>query len=303
MLLLAFRRRVLALLGAVVVLGVAAGCGGSSSSGSGSDAATVAAAPPGGQVANGPVQTKGDDLGTSTPEMANRHPTHAIVPVLMYHVIAPAPAGAKYAGLWVAPDALQEQVAALGTAGYTGVTLDQVLDAWAGHGTLPEHPVVLSFDDGYLSQGVAAGDILRRAGWPGVLNLAWHNLGTPGGLTAGRVKTMIGDRWEIDAHSLTHPDLTTLDAASLKREVAGSRAKIRDTFGVAADAFCYPAGKYDPAVEAAVRAAGYRAATTEVPGAARPGGDHYALPRIRVDAGVSAASVLSSVRAAVGSGA
>jgi peptidoglycan/xylan/chitin deacetylase (PgdA/CDA1 family) len=299
-LLLVFRRRVLALLGAVVVLGVAAGCGGSSD---GSGAATVATAPPGGgQIANGPVHTK-DDLGTSTPEMANRHPTRAVVPVLMYHVIAPAPAGAKYAGLWVAPAALQEQVAALGTAGYTGVTLDQVLDAWSGHGTLPEHPVVLSFDDGYLSQGVAAGDILRRAGWPGVLNLAWHNLGTPGGLTAGRVKTMIGDHWEIDAHSLTHPDLTTLDAASLKREVAGSRAKIRDTFGVAADAFCYPAGKYDPAVEAAVRAAGYRAATTEVPGAARPGGDHYALPRIRVDAGVSAASVLSSVRAAVGSGA
>jgi peptidoglycan/xylan/chitin deacetylase (PgdA/CDA1 family) len=300
-LLLVFRRA-LVLLGAVAVLGVAAGCGGSSGSGSG--AATVATAPPGGgQVANGPVQTTDTGPGTSTAGPANAHPTRAVVPVLMYHVIAPAPAGAKYAGLWVAPDALQEQVTALSEAGYAGVTLDQVLDAWAGHGTLPEHPVVLSFDDGYLSQGVAAGDILRRAGWPGVLNLAWHNLGTPGGLTAGRVKTMIGDRWEIDAHSLTHPDLTTLDAASLKREVAGSRAKIRQTFGVAADAFCYPAGKYDPAVEAAVRAAGYRAATTEVPGAARPSGDHYALPRIRVDAGVSAASVLSSVRAAVGSGA
>jgi peptidoglycan/xylan/chitin deacetylase (PgdA/CDA1 family) len=287
----------------VVVGGLVAGCGGSSS---GAGTTSTPASGAAGQVANGPVRKTtggGGAPAAAAAGPANAHPTHAVVPVLMYHVIAPAPAGAKYAGLWVAPTALQEQVTALHGAGYAGVTLDQVLDAWAGHGRLPAHPVVLSFDDGYLSQGVAAGDILRAAGWPGVLNLAWHNLGTPGGLTAGRVKTMIGDGWEIDAHSLTHPDLTTLDAASLQREVAGSRAKIHDTFGVAADAFCYPAGKYDPAVEAAVRAAGYRAATTENPGAAKPGEDHYALPRIRVDAGVSAATVLSSVRAAVGSGA
>jgi peptidoglycan/xylan/chitin deacetylase (PgdA/CDA1 family) len=221
----------------------------------------------------------------------------------MYHVIAPAPAGAKYAGLWVAPAALRAQVAALATAGYTGVTLDRVLDAWEGRDALPPHPVVLSFDDGYLSQGTAAGAVLRAAGWPGVLNLAWHNLGAPGGLTAGRVRTMIADGWEIDAHSLTHPDLTTLDPAGVRREIAGSRAAIRRAFGVAADAFCYPAGRFDPAVEAAVRAAGYRAATTERPGAARPRDDHYALPRIRVSAGEPSAAVVSSVRAAVGSGA
>jgi hypothetical protein len=52
-----------------------------------------------------------------------------------------------------------------------------------------------------------------------------------------------------------------------------------------------------------VRAAGYRAATTELPGAARPGGDRYALPRIRVTAGDSAATVVRGVRAAVGSAA
>jgi peptidoglycan/xylan/chitin deacetylase (PgdA/CDA1 family) len=273
-----------------MVMVVAAGGCGSSSSPAG-PASTGAAHAPALQAANGPAH-KTQRLGHS----------RAPVPILMYHVIAPAPPGAKYAGLWVSPAALRAQVAALARAGFHAVTLDAVLDGWAGKDTLPPHPVVLSFDDGYLSQGQEAGAILRAVGWPGVLNLALHNLDTPGGLTTSRVKAMIADGWEIDAHSLTHPDLTTLDAAPLRREIAGSRAAIHERFGVDVNAFCYPAGRYDATVEAAVRAAGYRAATSELPGAAAPSNDRYALPRIRVDRGDATAAVVAKVRAALGSG-
>lgn len=287
-------RRALPLL--LVMVAVAGGCGSSSSPPrSGTD--TTASAH---QAFNGPAPTGGN--GVAGPELQRLGHTRGPVPILMYHVIAPAPAGAKYAGLWVAPAALRAQVAALAKAGYNAVTLDAVLDGWAGKDTLPPHPIVLSFDDGYLSQGQDAGAILAARGWPGVLNLALHNLDTPGGLSASRVKAMIAAGWEIDAHSLTHPDLTTLDAAALRREVAGSRAAIHKRFGVPVNAFCYPAGRYDTTVEAAVAAAGYRAATTERPGAARPSDDSYALPRIRVDRGDSTAAVVAKVHAALGSG-
>jgi peptidoglycan/xylan/chitin deacetylase (PgdA/CDA1 family) len=279
----------------MVMVVVVCGCGSSSPSRPATD--TTASAR---QAFNGPAPTGGN--GVSEPELQHLGHSRAPVPVLMYHVIAPAPPGATYAGLWVSPTALRAQVAALAKAGFTAVTLDAVLDGWDGKDTLPPHPIVLSFDDGYLSQGQEAGTILHAYGWPGVLNLALHNLDTPGGLTTSRVKTMIGDGWEVDAHSLTHPDLTTLDAAALRREVAGSRTAIRKRFGVPANAFCYPAGRYDATVETAVQAAGYRAATTELPGAARPGGDPYALPRIRVDRGDSTAAVVAKVRAALGSG-
>jgi peptidoglycan/xylan/chitin deacetylase (PgdA/CDA1 family) len=274
----------------VAVAGVAGGCGGGSSP-HGRAATDGAGTAPARQAANGPVG-KRERLGHS----------RAPVPVLMYHVIAPAPPGAKYAGLWVAPAALRAQVAALAKAGFHAVTLDAVLDGWAGKDTLPPHPVVLSFDDGYLSQGQEAGAILRAQGWPGVLNLALHNLDTPGGLSTSRVRAMVADGWEVDAHSLTHPDLTTLDATALRREVAGSRAAIHERFGVPVNAFCYPAGRYDATVEAAVRAAGYRAATSELPGAARPSDDRFALPRVRVDRGDSTAAVVAKVHAALGSG-
>ncbi len=287
-------RRALSSLLLVMVV-VACGCGSSSSPRRSATRTTPAAR----QAFNGPATV---GTGVSEPELRHRGHSRGPVPILMYHVIAPAPAGAKYAGLWVSPAALRAQVTALAKAGFDAVTLDAVLDGWAGKDTLPAHPIVLSFDDGYLSQGQAAGAILHEQGWPGVLNLALHNLDTPGGLSTSRVKTMIAGGWEVDAHSLTHPDLTTLDAAALRREVAGSRAAIRKRFGVPVNAFCYPAGRYDATVEAAVAAAGYHAATTELPGAARPVGDRYALPRIRVDRGDSTAAVVAKVHAAVGSG-
>jgi len=63
-----------------------------------------------------------------------------------------------------------------------------------------------------------------------------------------------------------HLDLTTLDAARVKEEVAGSRQILRREYGVPVADFCYPAGRFDDTVTAAVKAAGYAGATTEIPG-------------------------------------
>jgi peptidoglycan/xylan/chitin deacetylase (PgdA/CDA1 family) len=274
-------RRVLASLLAVTAL---AGCGSSG----GHVATTAPASGPAEQAVNGP------------PPVVHVPPSHAAVPVLMYHVVKAPPPGVHLPGLWVSGDAFRAQVAALAAAGFQGVTLDRVLDAWRGRATLPPHPIVFSFDDGYLSQGTTAADALRARHWPGVLNLVLHALDEPGGLSTGRIRAMIAAGWEVDAHTIDHLDLTTLDAAALRHQVAGSRVAIRHRFGVPVDAFCYPAGKFDAAVEAAVRAAGFRAATTELPGAAKPGDDRFALPRIRVDGSDSTATVLAYVRAALG---
>jgi peptidoglycan/xylan/chitin deacetylase (PgdA/CDA1 family) len=77
---------------------------------------------------------------------------------------------------------------------------------------------------------------------------------------------MIDAGWELAAHTIHHLDLTTLDAAQLQEEVAGSGQILRREYGVPVANFCYPAGRYDEAVIAAVEAAGYTGATTEIPG-------------------------------------
>jgi peptidoglycan/xylan/chitin deacetylase (PgdA/CDA1 family) len=142
-----------------------------------------------------------------------------------------------------------------------------VWDAWHHGGLLPSKPVVLSFDDGYSGQYVDAMPVLRSLRWPAVLNLKLGNLRD---LKVPRVKEMIANGWEVDSHTINHPSLTAVDDTQLHYELTASKARLKRDFGVSANFFCYPAGAYDQRVIAAVKRAGYLAATTTDEGFARP---------------------------------
>lgn len=230
--------------------------------------ATGAAGPGTQPVATGP-QITGDEA------------RRARIPILMYHVIATPPPGQPMSELWVPKKRFRSQVEALRRAGYEAVTMDQATDAWRDGAPLPEKPIVLTFDDGYLSQSTAAGPILEKLGWPGVLYLTTRNIGPT--IKEGSVRKLMKAGWELGAHTVTHPDLTTLDAAGLQREIDDGRIELQARFGAPVDAFCYPTGANDERVRAAVKAAGFRTATTVVGGIAGGDDDPYALPRVRVN--------------------
>ena len=200
----------------------------------------------------------------------------------MYHLVSDPPPRAPFPELYVRRSDFRGQVHWLASHRYTAVTLKTVWNAWHGHGRLPAHPVVFTFDDGYRSIATRARPILQAQRWPGVLNLKVGNISDRWGFGAGRIRGLIRAGWEIDSHTLTHPDLTTLDAAALRREVAGSRAVIHRRFHVPVDFFCYPSGRYDDRVVAAVEDAGYLGATTTNYGLARPD-DPFRLARVRVN--------------------
>jgi peptidoglycan/xylan/chitin deacetylase (PgdA/CDA1 family) len=278
--------RRLALLACAALL--IAACGGASSPHQGPASTRAAAPSPALDPAIAPAHE---------PRRVPTGPRDAPVAILMYHVIATPPAGTPYPELWVAPDRFVRTMRALARAGYHATTLGAVWRAWHGHGTMPRHPIVVSFDDGYQSQSTVARRELDRLGWPGVLNLEVDNVRLKGGIAHSQVAAMLRDGWELDAHTLTHPDLTTVDPARLHREVAGSRQWLRRAFGVPVAFFCYPAGRYDARTEAAVRAAGYDGATTTQPGVASPHSDPYALPRQRVTPQMTPADVVALARA------
>jgi peptidoglycan/xylan/chitin deacetylase (PgdA/CDA1 family) len=220
----------------------------------------------------------------------------AAIPILMYHVVSAAPPGATYPQLWVARRRFADEMRALRRAGYHAITLATAVRAWLHGGPLPRRPIVLQFDDGYRADFTHARPVLARLGWPGVLNLVLRNLG-PGGITVPQVRALIADGWEVDSHTMTHPDLTTLPSGDLRYELVASRAEIRLRFGQPARFFCYPSGRYDARVVAAVAAAGYRAATTEDEGLG-VGSERFTLKRMRVSSFDTPATVLARLRAA-----
>jgi len=225
------------------------------------------------------------------------------VPILMYHVIAPAPAGAPYPGLYVEPAEFAEQMQALKDAGWHAVTLDQVLAYWSTGASLgPGKPIVISFDNGYNSQYTQALPVLRRMGWVGDENIQLTGLPpSQGGLGPAQIRGLLAAGWELDTQGISHADLITLDAEELHYQVAVARQTLQQRYHVPVNWFCYPSGDYDATVVAAVKAAGFVGSTTVVPGWAHPGDDRYRLHRLRVLGGTSGQQLLELLAGTHGS--
>ncbi|MDR3685471.1 MAG: polysaccharide deacetylase family protein [Coriobacteriia bacterium] len=209
------------------------------------------------------------------------------VPILMYHIIGIAPAGAPNPDLYVRQGDFIAQLRYLATNGYHAVTLQQVYDFWHNGGTLPDKPVVLSFDDGDTPDFTVVAPLLNELQWPGVLNLivGRHKLRFKKPI----VRALIKAGWEIDSHTVTHTELPGLSARQLAFEVTGSRKQLQALYHVPVNFFCYPSGRFDAAGVAAVQQAGYLGATTTLGGLARPS-QGFLMRRVRVSGGESIAS-------------
>jgi peptidoglycan/xylan/chitin deacetylase (PgdA/CDA1 family) len=218
------------------------------------------------------------------------------VPFLVYHALGPAPANAPFPGLYVSFGDFRAEMAWLHSHGYQAVTIDEVMKAWYHGGTLPAKPIVVTFDNGYPQQVTFAPHVMAKYGWPGVLNEITENH-----LAPRQIWPIIHLGWEVDSHSLTHPELTTAPPAELWAQVHGSRLYLQKTFHVPSNSFCYPSSHYNAAVIAAVKRAGYTNAVTEGDAYATSA-DPYLLPRFEIEGGVStlAADLLNTQPAGYG---
>jgi len=202
--------------------------------------------------------------------------SYTAVPILEYHVVGDPPPRSAVPGLYTSVAEFRAQLGWLAAHGYRPVTLDRVYRHWFNGGRLPTKPVALTFDDGYPQDVSVVLPLLRARHWVANLNLQVGNL------VPERVRELIAAGWEVDAHTFTHADLTKVTPSQLRREVAGSRRWIQNVFKLPVDFFCYPFGRYDDAVVAEVRRAGFLGAETEVAGYASPKDGMATLDRIEI---------------------
>lgn len=217
------------------------------------------------------------------------------VPVLMYHRVDSAATQSDAAS--VSPEQFGAQLAWLSEHGYRPCRIEDFARWASGQATLPQHSVLITFDDGYAGLETHVSPRLAEHGWPATVflvsdRLGGHNLWDrppPGEapaplLAPSQIERLAARGIQFHSHSATHADLTTLGSTELCDEVAGSRERLQRLLGHEVMSFAYPYGRANEAVRQAVVAAGYTLGFGVRSGFNRPHEDAWSIRRLDINA-------------------
>ncbi|MBQ2968064.1 MAG: polysaccharide deacetylase family protein [Clostridia bacterium] len=226
-----------------------------------------------------------------------------VVPVLMYHNLNETYAP-ENANIEMKPSEFEEQMVALLNAGYTPISLYQYARFEAGEETLPEKPVIITFDDGYLNNYTHAFPIVKKYNIPITIFVITQYMGMRDGVTYPhftweQAKEMQESGLvEIESHTCAHSDFMLADRETILKELRLSKYLIYKHIGKEAKFLAYPYGNYTPEVQKEARNAGYLGCVkvkAVTPGVNRKGDDIYALKRITASGGVSGAELIRCI--------
>src|SRR4051794_14752289 len=189
--------------------------------------------------------------------------------VLCYHALSDR----WPAALSTTPERFEEQLKFLLRRGYQPVTFTAAV-----RGVAAKRAFAVTFDDAYRSVIELARPIMDQLGVPGTVFAPTDWVGRDEPMQWDGIDQWLGgphehelycmDRaqlgeleeggWEVGSHTCSHPRLTTVDDATLERELRASR----EALGPTCRSIAYPYGDVDARVIDATRAAGYEVAAS-----------------------------------------
>ena len=147
-------------------------------------------------------------------------------------------------------------------SGYSVITLDELLDAWAGKGQLPKKPVVITFDDGHIDVYKNVFPILQKYNMKATFFIVTDNVNLyPDYLTWQQAREMqTSGLADIESHTLSFKDVTTITSHDkLWDQIYGSKQAIEWYLKKPANYLAYPHSKYTIDAEDMCKEVGYRA--------------------------------------------
>jgi len=195
----------------------------------------------------------------------------------------------------VTAERFAEHVSALADQGYSTVPLDALI--CDGPSITVARPVVITFDDGYMSDLAVARPILDRLGWGSehFITTAW--IGLPGFMTWQNLRNLVSKGHGVHSHSMTHTPFDKLSPSGVYNELAVSKSLLQDGLGRPVHWIAIPGGHGDTRrVRRLAEAAGYRGMCTSQVGRNVPLSQPYAVRRISVTGAMTAEVIVRSAK-------
>ncbi len=167
--------------------------------------------------------------------------------------------------------------------GFRTISLDDLHS-----GDLPLRPVLITFDDGHISNLEHAFPLLEKYGFTATFFLVADRVGTSDHLNQNQIRQMQAGGMFFGSHSVGHPYLPLLSEEDLERELVDSKARIETILGHPCMDFCIPHGFFNHRVLNRAEQAGYRTVLTERMGYHTPSASSFKiLPRFTIKAGIT----------------
>jgi peptidoglycan/xylan/chitin deacetylase (PgdA/CDA1 family) len=223
---------------------------------------TIPSPTPSVQVVTAPPQTTSVTVdtymsnGVVTPSASYK----VSIPVLNYHSVTIDSGNVVV----ISPAKLEAQMKYLHDHGYTPISLSTFIRLIENDSGLavPQNPVLLTFDDGYVDNVEEAMPILAKYNFPATLFMSPGMVEDAGYLNWEQVKQLQQAGWDIQPHGMTHPHLPKLTAEQQAFEITEARKLIEEKLGTQADVFCYPYGEYNQTTLKVLKDHGFRYAFT-----------------------------------------
>lgn len=205
--------------------------------------------------------------------------------ILYYHYIGnnPNPKDKLRDDLSVTPDKFEAQMNYLSSHNYNSITFDQLYSALKGKASLPDKPVILTFDDGYIDFYVNAYPILKKYNLHATSFIPTGKVGTTYYLYWDQIKEMDASGLiSFQAHTVDHVNLLSLSDAKLRYQIFESKKVLEQQLGKKVNFMAYPYGTADERVWTVVKEAGFVGAAGTWFGSIESEGNLFDMPRIKI---------------------
>ena len=191
------------------------------------------------------------------------------VPILLYHHITNDEFSDWEAISLISPKDFRLHMTAI-KVHFTPISLREYYNYVAcedGSVDIPDNPIIVTFDDGYLSNYEIAYPILKELEIPATIFVVTDTVGAVAG--EGKVNNS-HFTWEqakeleesglieIQSHTVNHLKMTSLNHDEMIRQLRKSKYDIEKNLGRECDMIAYPYGDYNEGIKNAARAAGFK---------------------------------------------